>query len=231
MNQEKISQLIKKIRTDNNLTQSQFANKYNVTYQAVSKWENGKNLPDITLLTQICRDFEIDINDFLEGNTTTKKHNKNLIYVVLLIAFIAILLIVLVIRKDNNFEFKTISSNCPSFTISGSLAYNKNKSYLYISNIEYCGGDDNNYYENIECTLSERKNNIETIIGKDTYDNDKPIQLEEFLHNIEFRLDDFSNQCKNYSSNSLFLEIKATNEDGKTTIYKVPLSLNSHCLK
>ena len=68
MNQEKISQLIKKIRTDNNLTQSQFANKYNVTYQAVSKWENGKNLPDITLLTQICRDFEIDINDFLEGN-------------------------------------------------------------------------------------------------------------------------------------------------------------------
>lgn len=231
MNQEKISQLIKKIRTDNNLTQSQFANKYNVTYQAVSKWENGKNLPDITLLTQICRDFEIDINDFLEGNTTTKKHNKNLIYVVLLIAFIAILLIVLAIRKDNNFEFKTISSNCPSFTISGSLAYNKNKSYLYISNIEYCGGDDNNYYKNIECTLSERKNNIETIIGKDTYDNDKPIQLEEFLHNIEFRLDDFSNQCKNYSSNSLFLEIKATNEDGKTTIYKVPLSLSSHCLK
>lgn len=231
MNQEKISQLIKKIRTDNNLTQSQFANKYNVTYQAVSKWENGKNLPDITLLTQICRDFEIDINDFLEGNTTTKKHNKNLIYIVLLIAFIAILLIVLAIRKDNNFEFKTISSNCPSFTISGSLAYNKNKSYLYISNIEYCGGDDNNYYNNIECTLSERKNNIETIIGKDTYDNDKPIQLEEFLHNIEFRLDDFSNQCKNYSSNSLFLEIKATNEDGETTIYKVPLSLSSHCLK
>lgn len=231
MNQEKISQLIKKIRTDNNLTQSQFANKYNVTYQAVSKWENGKNLPDITLLTQICRDFEIDINDFLEGNTTTKKHNKNLIYIVLLIAFIAILLIVLAIRKDNNFEFKTISSNCPSFTISGSLAYNKNKSYLYISNIEYCGGDDNNYYNNIECTLSERKNNIETIIGKDTYDNDKPIQLEEFLHNIEFRLDDFSNQCKNYSSNSLFLEIKATNEDGETTIYKVPLSLSNHCLK
>lgn len=231
MNQEKISQLIKKIRTDNNLTQSQFANKYNVTYQAVSKWENGKNLPDITLLTQICRDFEIDINDFLEGNTTTKKHNKNLIYVVLLIVFIAILLIVLAIRKDNNFEFKTISSNCPSFTISGSLAYNKNKSYLYISNIEYCGGDDNNYYKNIECTLSERKNNIETIISKDTYDNDKPIQLEKFLHNIEFRLDDFSNQCKNYSSNSLFLEIKATNEDGKTTIYKVPLSLSSHCLK
>lgn len=231
MNQEKISQLIKKIRTDNNLTQSQFANKYNVTYQAVSKWENGKNLPDITLLTQICRDFEIDINDFLEGNTTTKKHNKNLIYIVLLIAFIAILLIVLAIRKDNNFEFKTISSNCPSFTISGSLAYNKNKSYLYISNIEYCGGDDNNYYKNIECTLSERKNNIETIIGKDTYDNDKPIQLEEFLHNIEFRLDDFSNQCKNYSSNSLFLEIKATNEDGETTIYKVPLSLSNHCLK
>ena len=73
MNQEKISKLIKELRTRNNLTQVQFADKYNVTYQAVSKWENGKNLPDISLLTQICRDFNIDINDFLEGNESNKK--------------------------------------------------------------------------------------------------------------------------------------------------------------
>lgn len=41
MYQEKIGNFIKEIRTKNNLTQKQFADKYNVTYQAVSKWENG----------------------------------------------------------------------------------------------------------------------------------------------------------------------------------------------
>lgn len=41
MNQEKFGKSIKKIRLENNLTQKQFADQYNVTYQAVSKWENG----------------------------------------------------------------------------------------------------------------------------------------------------------------------------------------------
>ena len=230
MDQEKISKLIKKLRIENNLTQAQFADKYNVTYQAVSKWENGKNLPDIALLTQICKDFNIDINDFLEGNSSKKITNNKLIIVILSILFIIILVVLFIFRKENNFEFKTISSNCPSFTISGSLAYNKNKSYLYISNIEYCGGDDDTYYKEIECTLLEMKNGTQ-VISKSTYNNNKTIKLEEFLHNIEFRLDDFSSQCRNYSSNSLFLEIKATTEDNITTTYRVPLSLSDHCLK
>ena len=69
MNQEKVGKLIKEIRIKNNLTQSQFADRYNVSYQAVSKWENGKNLADITLLTQICKDFNIDINEILNCST------------------------------------------------------------------------------------------------------------------------------------------------------------------
>ena len=42
MNPERIGQMIKEIRKKNHLTQKQFADKYGVTYQAVSKWENGK---------------------------------------------------------------------------------------------------------------------------------------------------------------------------------------------
>lgn len=39
MNQEEFGKFIKQIRKNNNLTQKQLADKYNVTYQAVSKWE------------------------------------------------------------------------------------------------------------------------------------------------------------------------------------------------
>lgn len=41
-------QKIKKLRTESNLTQKDLADKMNVTFQTVSKWENDTNEPDIT---------------------------------------------------------------------------------------------------------------------------------------------------------------------------------------
>ena len=78
MNQEKIGNLIKEIRKKNGLTQEKFASKYGVTYQAVSKWENGKNIPDLNILKDICEDYHIDLNDLLEGNDSLKKKNDDL---------------------------------------------------------------------------------------------------------------------------------------------------------
>ena len=56
MDQEKIGKFIKEIRIKNNLTQKDLAEKYGVTYQAVSKWENGKCLP-LTLEFDNPKDF------------------------------------------------------------------------------------------------------------------------------------------------------------------------------
>ena len=66
MDQEKFGKLIKEIRKKNNLTQNDLANKYNVTYQAVSKWENGKNMPDMALIKQISNDFNISLEEMLD---------------------------------------------------------------------------------------------------------------------------------------------------------------------
>ena len=235
MNQEKVGKLIKEIRIKNSLTQSQFADRYNVSYQAVSKWENGKNLPDITLLTQICKDFNIDINEILNGSTNkiiNRKLNNNYIIVGLMVLLLIICLVCFILcRGNNDFVFKTITSNCNHFTISGSIAYNKNKSYLYISNVEYCGGDDNTDYKSIECTLYERKSNdTEISLGKYSYDDSNLIKLEKFLENVEIKLDDFSKQCSKYTKDSLYLEINATDNQNKITTYRIPLSLENNCL-
>ena len=77
LNPEKVGKFIKKLRKDNNLTQQKLADKYGVTYQAVSKWENGINLPDVTLIRQMSKDFNISIEDILDGNLITKKKNRN----------------------------------------------------------------------------------------------------------------------------------------------------------
>lgn len=76
MDREKIGQFIKAIRKNNNLSQADLADKLGVTYQAVSKWENGKNLPDISILQQISKMFNVDIDEILAGETKEKKLEK-----------------------------------------------------------------------------------------------------------------------------------------------------------
>ena len=74
MNQDKIGKLIKKIRKENNLTQADFAKDLGVTYQAVSKWENGKNIPDISILKKISNKYNIVFNFYKEKGKWVMKN-------------------------------------------------------------------------------------------------------------------------------------------------------------
>lgn len=228
MDQEKIGKFIKDLRIKNNLTQKEFADKYNVTYQAVSKWENGKNMPDLSLLKDICKDFDVSLDDLINGEKSVKKSYKK--YIIIGIICIVIVLF-LVIKNNNNgdFNFKTITSSCDAFNISGSIAYNDKKSAIYITNIKYCGGDDTKEYEIIECTLYESHEDIEKKISSYKYDGDKKIKLEKFLEDVTFKVDGYKKTCDEH--NSLYLLINATDDSKNITTYKVPLETQSICAK
>lgn len=227
MNQEKIGKLIKDIRKKNNLTQKELAEKLGVTYQAVSKWENGRNIPDISLLKQMSEEFGIELSGFLEGNIEKKKHNKNILWFVLGI-IILLATLIFIYFHDKNFEFKTLSSTCSTFTIKGTIAYNKNKSSIHISNIEYCGGENNEIYETIECALYEKNGDTKTLISKLTSSN-KKTKLEDYLKEVEIKISDYERTCAIYSDHSLFLEIKAYQNNNEATVYDVPLHLDDEC--
>ena len=98
MDQEKIGKFIKDLRIKNNLTQKEFADKYNVTYQAVSKWENGRNMPDLSLLKDICKDFDVSLDDLINGEKSVKKSYKK--YVI--IGIIGIVIILFLVIKNNS---------------------------------------------------------------------------------------------------------------------------------
>lgn len=227
MNQEKIGQIIKNIRKTNKLTQTDFANKYNVTYQAVSKWENGKNLPDVSVIRQICFDYNIDINELLDGEYKINKGNKLKILIPIIIILLIIFLILFVWKSnDNDFNFKTISSQCDNFTISGSISYNKKKSSIFISDIDYCGEEHDEKYQAIEASLYEKHNDEEKLISTSNYKNKELISLDSYLKDLVFTIDNYSSTCKEYTDNSLYIIIKATKKDGKLITYEIPLSLS-----
>ena len=67
MDQIKIGKFIAECRKKQNLTQSQLAEKLGITDRAISKWENGRAMPDSSLMLDLCSILKISVNDLLSG--------------------------------------------------------------------------------------------------------------------------------------------------------------------
>ena len=79
MDQIKIGKFIAECRKKNNLTQAQLAERLNITDRAISKWENGKSMPDSSIMLELCSELNINVNDLLCGEKISKDaYNKQL---------------------------------------------------------------------------------------------------------------------------------------------------------
>ncbi len=76
MNQIKIGNFIAQQRKANSLTQNQLAEKLGITDKAVSKWENGKSMPDLSLLLPLCNLLGITLNELLSGEFISEENLK-----------------------------------------------------------------------------------------------------------------------------------------------------------
>jgi len=72
MNQEKIGKFILECRKEKNLTQTELAEKLDVTDKSISNWENGRNMPDLSLFRPLCEILDISINDLISGEKISK---------------------------------------------------------------------------------------------------------------------------------------------------------------
>ena len=76
MDQIKIGKFIAECRKKNNLTQAQLAEKLNITDRAISKWENGKGMPDSSIMLDLCNELKISVNELLSGEMISME-NEN----------------------------------------------------------------------------------------------------------------------------------------------------------
>ena len=76
MNQEKIGSFIAENRKAKGFTQIEFAEKLGVSNKSVSRWETGKNMPDVSLFLSICDVLDISVNELLIGEHITTQESK-----------------------------------------------------------------------------------------------------------------------------------------------------------
>lgn len=63
-----LSENLKKIRKDNNLSQEQLSEKLGVSRQAISKWESNQAYPEMDKILQLCKMFNLNIDDLLNND-------------------------------------------------------------------------------------------------------------------------------------------------------------------
>ena len=79
MDQVKIGRFIAERRKINNLTQAELAERLSITDRAVSKWENGRSMPDSSIMLALCKELKISVNDLLNGEVVSmENYNEKL---------------------------------------------------------------------------------------------------------------------------------------------------------
>ena len=142
MDQIKIGKFIADCRKKNNLTQMQLAEKLNITDRAVSKWENGKAMPDSSIMLDLCKELKISVNELLSGevlemNNYNEKAEQNLlemkrqkeesdkvllrmeivIGIIVVVAFLIIMAIAAYAEMENNVRALLILSSIIPFIL------------------------------------------------------------------------------------------------------------------
>ena len=226
MDQMKIGKFIKDLRKSNNLTQQEFADTLGVTFQAVSKWENGKNIPDVGVMKIISEKYDVNVDEILEGKKDNKRRNNRIVVAIILLCLLTLSIIFIIIKmpKDDDYKFRDVVSACEEYKIAGIAAFDSTKSSLYISNVEYCGDKKNETtYDTMTCTLYEiYKDEKKEISTCDTYEN---ITLDDFLKNVSIKVENYASVCREFNDVKLIIEIKGISNTEENYQHEIPLEI------
>lgn len=77
LNQEKIGKFIATLRKEEkHMTQEELAEKLGVSNRSVSRWENGKTMPDLAMLPMISEELGVSVSELLEGERLKTNPNE-----------------------------------------------------------------------------------------------------------------------------------------------------------
>ncbi len=233
MNQEKIGKYISNKRKELKLTQEQLAEKLGVTDRSVSRWENGKSMPDLSILKSLCEVLNINLEELFSGedkkigNSETinyikyqKKLYRYRLLVMLIIFILAICGIIYFIFKPYKLEFSdTINYAKPIYTIdTNRKVYSKFDNSYYIKNNKV----------NLSEALEKRIITIDQIKGDMIFAdalNDGGTTIYKSKDNKYYLI-----ACNNFEGNKNYY-FTGNEYDYNVCSYKKETGLNNTCLR
>lgn len=205
MDLNKVGTFIANLRKEKNLTQAELGELLGVNDKTISRWETGKNAPDISILNDLSEKLDISVKELLNGERNLEKdiniealkyYNNRGKKRILISAIIAILIILLLsilffsINKYNQYKvFKVYSSNS-NLNLEGIVVLNPYRNIIVLRNIEY-----SDYNEGTTDEISSKSYYVkllsnDKIIKNEIYNFDKEMKLRDFLETYTLYVDE-----------------------------------------
>lgn len=145
-----VAKNIASLRISKKMTQLELAEKLNYSDKAISKWERGESLPDVSVLVMIADLFEVPL-DYLvreehkqpkmEKNETPPRYNHSMITLasVLLVWFIALFAFIIISLVSNEIPFEwlafiyAVPVSAIVWLVFNSIWFNQRRNYFIIS--------------------------------------------------------------------------------------------------
>ncbi|MGO2082428.1 helix-turn-helix domain-containing protein [Vagococcus sp.] len=216
----KLGEKIKKIRKENNLSQEEFSEKFKVTRQTVSSWENKKSYPDLETIMKLSEDYKISVDELLKGDEkvvkqidSEKKQKKIMIRVLIIVLVSSIVLSVagfIAVKKmnhisfemqqDKTMELQTIKKE--SLVVgTGYFSLPKKGKVTFTSKGEIDTGE-------LEMKVLNKKTNVIVYqIKRDRIKDQKTIFLEKGSYEIQITANEYKEKIMTYS-----YDLKIANE-------------------
>lgn len=205
MDLNKVGTFIANLRKEKDLTQAKLGEMLGVNDKTVSRWETGKNAPDISILNDLSEKLDISVKELLNGERNLEKdiniealkyYNNRGKKRILISAIIAVLIILLLsilffsINKYNQYKvFKVYSSNS-NLNLEGIVVLNPYRNIIVLRNIEY-----SDYNEGTTDEISSKSYYVkllsnDKIIKNEIYNFDKEMTLRDFLETYTLYVDE-----------------------------------------
>ena len=164
MNQEKIGKLIAKMRKQKGLTQRELGEMVGVGFRAVSKWERGLTMPDISIINELSTILGISSDELLNGelqpkgddpeisspdinpNPVKKSNKRKLLLLIPILVIIAITVLLIVKNNQKPTEYAIKSLNQEEYLVDGTLTVQGDDAVININKIQF---QDYNFCETI----------------------------------------------------------------------------------
>lgn len=231
MDNVKIGKLIAKMRKKKGLTQQELGDKFGIGYRAVSNWERGNCLPDISIINELSVILGISSDELLNGEINSDKENKinensvrndikdnidnnklrkkNLRLIIVIIVIVVSLLLLKIYLSNKTYKYNLISTSA-EYTIDGYVEIYKDNLSLVIDKLEFTDEE----FLNTEIINYD----YQIVIGDELffgYGNDKMFRVVDSIFNVN----DFSlNFQINYNTIIKNIDVQKFNSNTKLYI-------------
>lgn len=192
MNQEKIGNFLKKLREEKGWTQEELADKLNVVREAISRWERGKGIPEITSLDNLSKIYNVSIEEILSGECNPKENitlklyeNQNKLKKKLTICILVVLLLIIMflgyyfISQFRQVKIYDIFAESKNFRITNDVMIKTND--RIVLNINHIENNNNLKIDKLE--LFYKDNNEEKLILRTT---NEIINITDYIDSSEY---------------------------------------------